>query len=113
MGRILLEEGTDDLARNELSFAATTAREMDEPRLYVPALCHRARQTPAALNEALPEGRRGAHTLDSGGLAPLVAAAIQGGDTVMVKGSLGSRMRVVVEALKALAQAPLRVANGE
>jgi UDP-N-acetylmuramoyl-tripeptide--D-alanyl-D-alanine ligase len=54
------------------------------------------------LFEALPQARRGAHAPDSAALAPLVAAALRPGDAVVVKGSLGSRMAVVVAAIKAL-----------
>ncbi|WP_404379368.1 UDP-N-acetylmuramoyl-tripeptide--D-alanyl-D-alanine ligase [Caenispirillum salinarum] len=56
----------------------------------------------AHLASALPEDRRGRHADDSTALAPLVAADVRGGDVVMVKGSLGSRMAVVLEALLAL-----------
>ena len=52
---------------------------------------------------ALPERQRGAHAPDSAMLAPLVAAAVRPGDAVLVKGSLGSRMRVVVQALESCA----------
>ena len=55
----------------------------------------------AALDAALPAARRGGHAADSQALAPLVVEALQPGDVVLVKGSLGSRMAVVVEALKA------------
>jgi UDP-N-acetylmuramoyl-tripeptide--D-alanyl-D-alanine ligase len=54
------------------------------------------------LFEALPQTRRGAHAPDSAALAPLVAAALRPGDAVVVKGSLGSRMAVVIAALRAL-----------
>jgi len=55
----------------------------------------------AYLHRAVPEGKRGAHRADSAALAPVVAAALRPGDAVLVKGSLGSRMRVVVDALEA------------
>lgn len=51
------------------------------------------------LYRALPEARRGAHVGDSAALAPVVKAALRPGDAVLVKGSLGSRMAVVVAAL--------------
>jgi UDP-N-acetylmuramoyl-tripeptide--D-alanyl-D-alanine ligase len=54
------------------------------------------------LFEALPQGKRGAHAPESAALAPLVAAALRAGDAVVVKGSLGSRMALVVAALRAL-----------
>ncbi|WP_130730464.1 UDP-N-acetylmuramoyl-tripeptide--D-alanyl-D-alanine ligase [Komagataeibacter xylinus] len=53
------------------------------------------------LFDSLPPALRGAWAPDSTTLAPLVRTALHAGDTVMVKGSLGSRMRHVVAALKA------------
>jgi UDP-N-acetylmuramoyl-tripeptide--D-alanyl-D-alanine ligase len=50
---------------------------------------------------SLPENRRGAHAETSVELAPLLLAALRPGDAVLVKGSLGSRMSVVVQAVKA------------
>ncbi|MFQ5953911.1 MAG: UDP-N-acetylmuramoylalanyl-D-glutamyl-2,6-diaminopimelate--D-alanyl-D-alanine ligase [Kiloniellales bacterium] len=55
----------------------------------------------ARLHAALPAAMRADHAPDSAALAPLVAAAVRPGDVVMVKGSLGSRMAVVVAALGA------------
>ncbi len=52
-----------------------------------------------ALFEALPAGVRGAWAADSASLASDVASAVRPGDAVLVKGSNGSRMRVVVDAL--------------
>ncbi|MBL8698713.1 MAG: UDP-N-acetylmuramoylalanyl-D-glutamyl-2,6-diaminopimelate--D-alanyl-D-alanine ligase [Alphaproteobacteria bacterium] len=56
----------------------------------------------AHLHAALPAAMRGAHAPSSVELAAVVAAAVRGGDVVMVKGSLGSRMSRIVEALLAL-----------
>lgn len=56
----------------------------------------------ARLHEALPPALRGLHAADSAALAPLVADDVRAGDTVTVKGSLGSRMKVVLDALLAL-----------
>ncbi|HWT09650.1 MAG TPA: cyanophycin synthetase, partial [Roseomonas sp.] len=51
------------------------------------------------LYRALPDAKRGAHCVDSTALAPVLKAALRAGDAVLVKGSLGSRMAVVVAAL--------------
>jgi UDP-N-acetylmuramoyl-tripeptide--D-alanyl-D-alanine ligase len=56
----------------------------------------------AYLRDALPLSMRAAHAGSSAELAPLVAAAVSAGDVVAVKGSAGSRMRLVVDALLAL-----------
>ncbi len=67
----------------------------------------------AALAEALPPALRGGHASDSQALAPQVAAALGPGDVVLVKGSLGSRMAVVVEALKGIGGAPPEATKGK
>ena len=67
----------------------------------------------AALAEALPPALRGGHASDSQALAPEVAAALGPGDVVLVKGSLGSRMAVVVEALKGIGGAPPEATKGK
>ncbi len=54
----------------------------------------------AALWEALPEGRRGHYAESASALEPILSAEIAPGDVVMVKGSNGSRMGPLVEALK-------------
>jgi UDP-N-acetylmuramoyl-tripeptide--D-alanyl-D-alanine ligase len=67
----------------------------------------------AALSEALPPALRGGHAADSQALAPEVVDALGPGDVVLVKGSLGSRMAVVVEALKGIAGAPAQATEGK
>jgi UDP-N-acetylmuramoyl-tripeptide--D-alanyl-D-alanine ligase len=52
------------------------------------------------LHEAVAPARRGAHANDSATLAPIVAAALRADDAVLVKGSLGSRMKLVVDAIE-------------
>ncbi len=53
----------------------------------------------AGLFAGLPAAKQAAHRADSESLAPLVRAALRPGDAVLVKGSLGSRMAVIVRAL--------------
>ena len=53
-----------------------------------------------SLFEALPASRRGAYTKTAEELAPKLVGAVGPGDAIMVKGSLGSRMAPLVEALK-------------
>jgi UDP-N-acetylmuramoyl-tripeptide--D-alanyl-D-alanine ligase len=52
------------------------------------------------LYDRLPESRRGAYAPNAAELAEAVAANVASGDAVMVKGSLGSRMKTVVERLQ-------------
>ena len=51
------------------------------------------------LFDAVPEALRGAHAANAAALAPIAAAAIAQGDAILVKGSLGSGMKRVVEAI--------------
>lgn len=53
-----------------------------------------------AMYQLLPPDWRGAHTKDSQELATLVAAAVRPGDVVLVKGSKGSKMPYVIQALQ-------------
>ncbi|OUS11757.1 UDP-N-acetylmuramoylalanyl-D-glutamyl-2, 6-diaminopimelate--D-alanyl-D-alanine ligase [Rhodospirillales bacterium 47_12_T64] len=55
-----------------------------------------------ALHEALPANMRGVHKNNSQELAPVLAQALRADDVVSVKGSLGSRMSVIIENLKSL-----------
>lgn len=58
----------------------------------------------AHLHEQLPRGAAAAHVEDSADLVTPLLAAIRPGDVVMVKGSLASRMGLLVDALKSLAE---------
>ena len=51
--------------------------------------------------DVLPSAQRAAYALSSAALAPGIVSALRAGDTVLVKGSNGSRMSVIIEALKA------------
>jgi UDP-N-acetylmuramoyl-tripeptide--D-alanyl-D-alanine ligase len=53
-----------------------------------------------ALWDALPAARRGAYADNSAGLRDKLTAALHPGDTVLVKGSFGSKMSVIIDALK-------------
>lgn len=53
-----------------------------------------------ALWDVLPPAKRGGYAENSAGLVEQLTASLKPGDTVLVKGSLGSRMAVIVEALK-------------
>jgi UDP-N-acetylmuramoyl-tripeptide--D-alanyl-D-alanine ligase len=53
-----------------------------------------------ALWEALPAKTRGAYAETSAALLPQLLEALKPGDTVLVKGSNGARMSVIIEALK-------------
>ena len=54
---------------------------------------------------AVPAAIRVAHTRDSASLAPILARFVTAGDAVLIKGSLGSRMKLVVNALEPSADA--------
>lgn len=54
------------------------------------------------LHDTLPANQRGGHAKDSEALAQIVPDVLIPGDVVMVKGSRGSKMDTVVEAMRAL-----------
>ena len=54
----------------------------------------------AALWQVLPARTRGAYTEKSSELAPELMRNLRAGDVVLVKGSFGSRMSVIIDALK-------------
>jgi UDP-N-acetylmuramoyl-tripeptide--D-alanyl-D-alanine ligase len=68
------------------------------------------------LHDLLPENMRGGHWGDSQSAVEPVRAALRGGDVVLVKGSLGTRMAPIVEALRAADAETMRrpkAANGD
>jgi UDP-N-acetylmuramoyl-tripeptide--D-alanyl-D-alanine ligase len=58
-----------------------------------------------SLWDALPAARRGAWTENAAELSPIIAAAVESGDTVMIKGSNASKARVLVKALAVMGEA--------
>jgi UDP-N-acetylmuramoyl-tripeptide--D-alanyl-D-alanine ligase len=54
-----------------------------------------------ALWDVLPQGRQGGYAPVSSELANHLAAEVREGDVVLVKGSFGSRMSVIIDALRA------------
>jgi UDP-N-acetylmuramoyl-tripeptide--D-alanyl-D-alanine ligase len=58
------------------------------------------------LYDALPPRRRGAYAKTSEQLAPLLTKGVGAGDVVMIKGSFGSRMTPLVQALQRHLEAP-------
>jgi len=56
----------------------------------------------AALADILPGEMQGGHAGNSELLVPVVRSAVRAGDAVSIKGSAGSKMNVVVQALLAL-----------
>ena len=88
----MLELG--EFARSEHeSLAADVAASADLLYACGPLMRH--------LFEAVPDRQQGALAADSRSLAPIVADAVRPGDAVLVKGSLGSRMRLIVAGLEA------------
>jgi UDP-N-acetylmuramoyl-tripeptide--D-alanyl-D-alanine ligase len=65
--------------------------------------------------DALSAGKRGGYAENAASLAAQVIAAIRAGDAIMVKGSLGSKMKTIVNALEQRfpdKSAPQEVAGG-
>ncbi|HEY4133951.1 MAG TPA: UDP-N-acetylmuramoylalanyl-D-glutamyl-2,6-diaminopimelate--D-alanyl-D-alanine ligase [Alphaproteobacteria bacterium] len=65
-----------------------------------------------ALYESLPREMRAGHAAKAEDLLPLVRQIVRPGDVVMIKGSHGSRMGLIVDALLSGAAASKAAANG-
>ncbi len=63
------------------------------------------------LYDALPEAMRGGYAANAKELSPLVIREVRAGDVLTVKGSYGTGMGVVIDALLALNAVPSRAAN--
>jgi UDP-N-acetylmuramoyl-tripeptide--D-alanyl-D-alanine ligase len=87
----MLELGEDARAHH-----ASLASGLEQARVDLVFACG---SNMRALWDALPQSRRGAYASTSAELAPQIA--IQPGDAVLVKGSFGSRMAMIIDALKA------------
>ncbi|HJQ59273.1 MAG TPA: cyanophycin synthetase, partial [Vineibacter sp.] len=66
----------------------------------------------AALQRGLAPRLRASHAPDSARLAQRVVEALRADDVVAVKGSLGSKMKVIVDAILALGEARSRNGTG-
>ena len=88
----MLEMGDQGIAEH-VSLAADIAMHADLLFTCGPLMQH--------LHGAIPPALRGAHAPDSASLAPLLLSALRDGDAVLVKGSLGSRMKTIVGAIEA------------
>jgi UDP-N-acetylmuramoyl-tripeptide--D-alanyl-D-alanine ligase len=88
----MLELGPDEVAMH---------RDMaDDPAMASVDLVHLAGPRMRALYDALPEARRGFYAETATDLAERVAELVAIGDIVLVKGSKGSRISTVVDALR-------------
>lgn len=104
----MLELGADSAVRHAALADAVAAAGVD--------LLYTCGENMRHLFDAVAQPLRGGHAANSENLKPMVVGAVRAGDVVVVKGSAGSRMGVVVDALLALDSngngAAKRAANG-
>ena len=60
-----------------------------------------------SLHDILPDEKRGQHFEDSAAMAAQAAHLVQAGDAVLLKASLSTNMRKVVDALQELGHPPM------
>nr|WP_317616306.1 cyanophycin synthetase [Paracoccus mutanolyticus] len=92
----MLELGPDE--------AAMHAGMAQDPAMAQVDLVHTAGPRMRALHQALPASRRGIHADSAAALADRVGDLVAPGDIVLVKGSKGSRVSTVVDALRRTGQ---------
>jgi UDP-N-acetylmuramoyl-tripeptide--D-alanyl-D-alanine ligase len=88
----MLELGADSAALH-----AALAKPVEDARADLVFACGRDMRT---LFEVLPSARRGSWGETSTDIAPEVVRSARAGDVILIKGSFGSRMAVVLDALK-------------
>ena len=88
-----------ELGPDERAYHAGLAAPINEAGLD---LVFVAGERMAALWEALPPERRGGYAKDADSLIPVLTEALRSGDAVLVKGSFGSKMGRVAQALARL-----------
>jgi len=93
----MLELGPEELALHAGLAAA--------PGLDAVAAVHCAGERMRALHAALPAARRGEWFPDAATMAARAGRLLDAGDVALVKGSNGSRLRLVVEAIKRMGEA--------
>jgi UDP-N-acetylmuramoyl-tripeptide--D-alanyl-D-alanine ligase len=94
----MLELGSQELSLHAGLAAIEAVKQVD--------LVHVAGPRMLALHEALPSGKRGEYHETSEALAARVHRLLDAGDVVMIKGSNGSRISLVAEAIKRLDKQP-------
>jgi UDP-N-acetylmuramoyl-tripeptide--D-alanyl-D-alanine ligase len=77
----------------------------DAPGLAAVAVVHCAGERMRALHAALPAAKRGEWFPDAAAMAARAGRLLDAGDVALVKGSNGSRVRLVVEAIKRMGDA--------
>jgi UDP-N-acetylmuramoyl-tripeptide--D-alanyl-D-alanine ligase len=100
----MLELGEQTMALHSDLADAVVASDADTVFTCGPAM--------KSLHNNLPKSLQTHHAVDSEGLIEPLLETIAAGDVVMVKGSLGSRMRPIVDALLALGRPRRFVATG-
>ncbi|MCP4329390.1 MAG: UDP-N-acetylmuramoyl-tripeptide--D-alanyl-D-alanine ligase [Alphaproteobacteria bacterium] len=100
----MLELGSDSARLHVALAESLTENEVD--------LVFAAGTEMAHLYGSLPQAMKGGYAKDSSALVDDLVSSLAGGDVIIVKGSHGSRMDIVVDALTALASPGARIANG-